>query len=251
MEQAFFIFTPMKLDILAFGAHPDDVELSCSGTLAKQNALGNSCGVIDLTQGELGTRGTPQTRMEEAKAAGDIMGLKVRDNLAFRDGFFKNDEEHQLAIVRQIRRYRPEIVIANAPTDRHPDHGRGSFIVKEASFLAGLKMIKTEWEGEEQEPWRPQMLLYYIQFQNLKPDFIVDIGEHIHTKVASIKAYKSQFYDPGSQEPKTVISSKNFMDSVTYRAQDLGRLIGAEYGEGFISAQDLGLSDLMAIKGVR
>lgn len=241
----------MKLDILAFGAHPDDVELSCAGTLAKQSALGNSCGVVDLTQGELGTRGTREIRLAEAKAAGEIMGLKVRNNLAFRDGFFVNDEEHKLAVARQIRQYRPEIVIANAPTDRHPDHGRGSFLVKEASFLAGLKMVETEWEGEKQEAWRPQMVLYYIQFQNLKPDFIVDIGEHIHTKVKAIEAYKSQFYDPNSDEPKTVISSKNFMDSVTYRAQDLGRLIGAEYGEGFIAAQDLGLDDLMALKGVR
>ncbi len=241
----------MKLDILAFGAHPDDVELSCAGTLAKQNALGSSCGVVDLTQGELGTRGTREIRLAEAKAAGEIMGLKVRNNLAFRDGFFENDEEHKLAVARQIRQYRPEIVIANAPTDRHPDHGRGSFLVKEASFLAGLKMVETEWEGEKQEAWRPQMVLYYIQFQNLKPDFIVDIGEHIHTKVKAIEAYKSQFYDPNSDEPKTVISSKNFMDSVTYRAQDLGRLIGAEYGEGFIAAQDLGLDDLMALKGVR
>ncbi len=241
----------MKLDILAFGAHPDDVELSCAGTLAKQTALGYSCGVVDLTRGELGTRGTPELRMEEAKAAGEVMGLKVRENLGFQDGFFKNDQEHQLKVIQQIRRFQPEIVIANAPTDRHPDHGRGSFLLKEASFLAGLRMIETEWEGEQQEPWRPQMVLYYIQFQNLKPDFIVDISEHIHTKVEAIKAYKSQFYDPDSDAPKTVISSKNFMDSVTYRAQDMGRLIGAEYGEGFISAQDIGINDLMSLKGVR
>lgn len=241
----------MKLDILAFGAHPDDVELSCSGTLAKQTELGYSCGVVDLTQGELGTRGTPEIRLEEAAEAGRIMGLKVRENLAFRDGFFTNDEEHRLAVIQQIRRFRPEIVIANAPRDRHPDHGRGSFLLKEASFLSGLRKIETEWEGEAQEPWRPQMLLYYIQFQNIEPDFIIDIGEHIHTKVESIKAYKSQFFDPSSAEPKTVISSKNLMDSVTYRAQDLGRLIGVEYGEGFIAAQDLGLDDLMQLKGVR
>ena len=241
----------MKLDILAFGAHPDDVELSCSGTLAKQTELGYSCGVVDLTQGELGTRGTPEIRLEEAAEAGRIMGLKVRENLAFRDGFFTNDEEHRLAVIQQIRRFRPEIVIANAPRDRHPDHGRGSFLLKEASFLSGLRKIETEWEGEAQEPWRPQMLLYYIQFQNIEPDFIIDIGEHIHTKVESIKAYKSQFFDPSSAEPKTVISSKNFMDSVTYRAQDLGRLIGVEYGEGFIAAQDLGLDDLMQLKGIR
>ena len=241
----------MKLDILAFGAHPDDVELSCSGTLAKQSSLGYKCGVVDLTQGELGTRGSAEIRLEEAQAAGKIMGLAVRENLGFKDGFFKNDIEHQLEVVRMIRKYRPEIIIANAPTDRHPDHGRGSFLVKEASFLAGLRKIETMDEGLVQESYRPSLLLYYIQFQSLTPDFIMDIGEHIHTKVASIKAYKSQFYDPDSKEPQTVISSKNFMDSVYYRAQDMGRLIGVEYGEGFIKSQDLGLSDLMHLSGVR
>lgn len=241
----------MKLDILAFGAHPDDVELSCSGTLAKQSSLGYKCGVVDLTQGELGTRGTAEIRLQEAQAAGKIMGLAVRENLGFKDGFFKNDTEHQLEVVRIIRKYRPEIVIANAPTDRHPDHGRGSFLVKEAAFLAGLSKIETTEDDQAQQPYRPSLLLYYIQFQSLSPDFIMDIGEHIDTKVASIKAYESQFYDPSSTEPKTVISSKNFMDSVTYRAQDMGRLIGAEYGEGFIKAQDLGLSNLMHLSGVR
>jgi bacillithiol biosynthesis deacetylase BshB1 len=241
----------MKLDILAFGAHPDDVELSCSGTLAKQTALGYKCGVVDLTQGELGTRGTPELRLKEAQAAGEIMGLSVRENLGFKDAYFKNDAEHQLEVIRMIRKYRPEIVIANAPADRHPDHGRGSSLVKEAAFLSGLRKIVSIDDGKEQEPYRPSLLLYYIQFQSLSPDFIIDIGEHIQTKVAAIKAYKSQFYDPSSNEPKTVISSKNFMESVTYRAQDLGRLIGAEYGEGFIKAQDLGLTDLMHLSGVR
>ena len=241
----------MKLDILAFGAHPDDVELSCAGTLAKQVALGSKCGVIDLTQGELGTRGTAEIRLQEAQDAAKAMGLSIRENLGFRDGFFSNDEAHKLAVIKMIRKYRPEIVIANAPTDRHPDHGRGSFLLKEASFMSGLKQIKTNLDGEEQEAWRPQMLWYYIQFQNLKPDFIVDIGEHIETKMNAIKAYRSQFYDPNSKEPATVISSKNFFESVTYRAQDLGRLIGAEYAEGFIAAQDLGLKDLNSLKGVR
>lgn len=241
----------MKLDILAFGAHPDDVELSCAGTLAKQVALGSKCGVVDLTQGELGTRGTAEIRLEEAQAAAKVMGLSARENLGFRDGFFSNDEQHKLEVVKMIRKYRPEIVIANAPSDRHPDHGRASFLLKEASWLAGLRQVKTSLEGEEQEAWRPQMLLYYIQFQNLQPDFIVDIGDYIHTKIESIKAYASQFYDPNSSEPKTVISSKNFLESVTYRAQDLGRLIGAEYGEGFIKAQDLGLDNLNSLKGVR
>ena len=241
----------MKLDILAFGAHPDDIELSCAGTLALQASLGYACGVIDLTQGELGTRGTPQIRLQEAQAAADILKLKARENLGFKDGFFTNDLEHQLEVVKMIRKYQPEIVLANAPTDRHPDHGRGADVVKQACFLAGLRRISTQLNGQEQEAYRPQQLLHYIQFQNLTPDVIVNIGEHIKTKVKSIEAYKSQFYNPNSNEPQTVISSKNFLDSVTYRAQDLGRLIGADYAEGFIKSQDLGLSNLMHLSGVR
>jgi bacillithiol biosynthesis deacetylase BshB1 len=241
----------MKLDILAFGAHPDDIELSCAGTLALQASLGHACGVVDLTNGELGTRGTPQIRLQEAKAAADILQLKARENLGFKDGFFTNDLEHQLEVVKMIRKYQPEIVLANAPTDRHPDHGRGAALVKQACFLAGLRRVSTQLDGEEQEAYRPQQLLHYIQFQNLQPDFIVNISEHIKTKVKSIEAYKSQFYDPNSNEPKTVISSKNFLDSVTYRAQDLGRLIGVDYAEGFIKSQDLGISNLMHLSGVR
>jgi bacillithiol biosynthesis deacetylase BshB1 len=241
----------MKLDILAFGAHPDDIELSCSGSLSKQVALGYKCGAVDLTEGELGTRGTAAIRLEEAEAAAQIMGLSVRQNLGLADGFFENDRESQLAVVRVIRHYQPQLLLINAPRDRHPDHGRGAELVKRASFLAGLKEIKTEWEGQPQVHHRPSMVLHYIQFQNITPDLIVDIGQHIETKLAAIKAYRSQFYDPNSPEPETVISSKGFLDSVSYRAQDLGRLIGVEYGEGFVKAQDIGLDDLMQLKGVR
>jgi bacillithiol biosynthesis deacetylase BshB1 len=241
----------MKLDILAFGAHPDDIELSCAGTLAMQTAKGYACGAVDLTQGEMGTRGTKEIRLREAAEAAKILGLKARENLAFADGFFANDTYHQLKVVEMIRKYQPEVVITNAPTDRHPDHGRGAALVKQACFLAGLKKVETTLDGQKQEAYRPQQLLHYIQFQSLIPDFIVDIGQHINTKLASIKAYASQFYNPNSKEPKTVISSKNFLDSVTYRAQDMGRLIGADYGEGFIKSQDLGVSNLMHLSGVR
>lgn len=241
----------IKLDILALGAHPDDVELSCGGTLALHAALNYRCGVVDLTRGEMGTRGTPEIRMEEARKAAEILGLQARENLGFADGFFEDDRHHQLEVARMIRRYRPEILLINAPTDRHPDHGRGASLVRKAAFLAGLAKVSTQDQGEEQEPHRPQMVLHYIQFQNLTPDLIIDIGGHVETKIKAIEAYLSQFHNPNSQEPETVISSKNFLDSVTYRAQDMGRLIGSEYGEGFIKTQDLGLTDLMGLKGVR
>ncbi len=252
-RRGFFMdFCPMeKLDILAFGAHPDDVELSCGGALALQISLGNSCGIVDLTCGELGTRGTPEIRKQEADKAAKILGVKVRENLNFRDGFFQNDEKHQLEVVKMVRKYRPKIVIANAPTDRHPDHGRGSEVVKTACFLAGLKNVETKLDGYSQPPHRPGLLLFYIQFQNLKPDFILDIGSHIETKVKAVKAYESQFYNPQSKEPETVISSANFTDSIEYRARDMGRLIGAEYGEGFIVSQDLGVKNLMDLRGVK
>ena len=241
----------MKLDILAFGAHPDDVEISAGGTLAYQSQLGYSCGIVDLTRGDLGTRGTPEIRDQEADEAAKILGVKVRENLGFRDGFFRNDEQHQLEVIRMIRKYQPEIVLANAPVDRHPDHGKGGELVKTASFLAGLRKIETEEAGNIQEAYRPRLVLHYIQFQNLKPDVILDIGTNINVKMDAIKAYRSQFYDPNSKEPKTVISSKNFLESIEYRSRDMGRLIGVEYAEGFISAQDLGVSDLMQLHSVR
>ena len=241
----------MKLDILAFGAHPDDVEISIGGTMALQASLGYACGIVDLTKGDLGTRGTPEIRESEANAAAQILKVKVRENLGFRDGFFLNDEKHQLEVIKMIRKYRPQIVLANAPTDRHPDHGKGGELVKVASFLAGLRKIETELDGEKQEAYRPALVLHYIQFQNLTPDFILDIGEHIETKMKAIEAYRSQFYDPNSKEPATVISSKNFTDSIRYRSQDMGRLIGVEHGEGFISSQNIGVKDLMQLSGVR
>lgn len=241
----------MKLDILAFGAHPDDVEISVGGTLALQQSLGYKCGIVDLTRGDLGTRGTAEIRDQEAQDAAKILKVEVRENLAFRDGFFLNDEEHQLAVIRMIRKYRPEIILANAPVDRHPDHGKGGELVKTASFLAGLHKIESELDGQVQQAYRPRLVLHYIQFQNLLPDVILDIGNFIDAKMAAIKAYRSQFYDPDSSEPETVISGKNFLDSIEYRARDMGRLIGSNHAEGFVSAQDIGISDLMNLSSTR
>lgn len=242
----------MKLDILAFGAHPDDVEISVGGTLAKQVALGNKVGIVDLTRGEMGTRGTPEIRDKEAQEAAKALGVHVRENLGFRDGFFRNDEEHQIKVIRMIRKYRPETVITNAPYDRHPDHGRGAELLKQACFLAGLRKIETKGDGGEvQEAYRPQLVLQYIQFQTIEPDIIMDVSGYMEAKMNSIKAHASQFYDPNSNEPKTVISSKNFLESIEYRAQDMGRLIGVEHGEGFLSPQNIGVSDLMSLISVR
>lgn len=242
----------MKLDILAFGAHPDDVEISVGGTLAKQASLGNKIGIIDLTQGDLGTRGTPEIRLKEAKAAAKALGVQVRENLGFRDGFFLNDEEHQLKVIAAIRKYKPEMVLTNAPTDRHPDHSKGAELVRVACFLAGLRKIETHDEhGKVQEAYRPSLVLQYIQFQNIKPTIILDVSGFMDQKMESIKAHASQFYDPNSKEPKTVISSKGFFNSIRYRAEDMGRLIGTEHGEGFVSPQDIGVTDLMSLTGVR
>lgn len=241
----------MNLDILAFGAHPDDVEISAGGSLALQHSLGYKCGIVDLTRGDLGTRGTPEIRDAEAAAAANALKVEVRENLGYRDGFFVNDEEHQLGVIRMIRHYRPEILLANAPTDRHPDHGKGAELVKASAFLAGLHKIETRWDGEPQEAYRPRLLLHYIQFQDLKPSIILDIGKHMDTKMKAIGAYKSQFHDPNSKEPETVVSSENFLESIRYRARNMGRLIGAEYGEGFISSQDIGIGDLMQLTSTR
>lgn len=223
----------MKLDILAFGAHPDDVELGCSGTLAKEIFLGKKVGIIDLTQGELGTRGSAKLRLEEAENARQILNAEIRENLGFADGFFKNDKEHQLEIIKIIRKYQPEIVLCNAITDRHIDHGKGSSLVSDACFLSGLRKIETEIEGKPQAAWRPKQVYHYIQWKNIEPDFVVDISGFIEKKIESVLAYKSQFYDANSNEPTTPISDKNFLDSVTYRARDLGRLIGVDFAEGF------------------
>jgi len=234
----------MKLDILVFGAHPDDIELSCGATIAKEISLGKSVGIVDLTRGELGTRGTAHIRDEEAANAAKILGVSVRENLSFRDGFFINDESHQLEVIKMIRKYRPEIVIANAVDDRHIDHAKGSKLVSDACFLSGLRKIETVYNGELQEAWRPALVYHYIQWKNLEPDFVVDVTGFIDIKVASLMAYKSQFYDPNSTEPVTPIATKNFKDSILYRAADLGRLINTEYAEGFTVERHLAVSSL-------
>ncbi|WP_130736248.1 bacillithiol biosynthesis deacetylase BshB1 [Flavobacterium sp. J27] len=234
----------MKLDILAFGAHPDDVELGCSGTIAKEISLGKKVGIIDLTRGELGTRGSAEIRDTEAQAAATILGVSIRENLGFRDGFFVNDEHHQLEIIKMIRKYQPEIVLCNAIDDRHIDHGKGSKLVSDACFLSGLVKIETQLEGINQKAWRPKVVYHYIQWKNIEPDFAVDITGYIDIKMESVLAYGTQFYDPNSKEPVTPITSKNFLDSIKYRAQDLGRLIGVEYAEGFTVERYLAVSSL-------
>lgn len=223
----------MKLDILAFGAHPDDIELGAGATIAKEISLGKKIGAIDLTRGELGTRGSAEIRANEAARSAEILGLSVRENLAFADGFFVNDKEHQTEVIKMIRKYRPEVVLCNAVDDRHIDHPKGSKLVSDACFLSGLMKFETSLNGELQEAWRPKRIYHYMQWKNLKPDFVVDVTGFLDKKVASILAYSSQFYDPKSNEPETPISNKNFIDSVTYRARDLGRFINTEHAEGF------------------
>ncbi|ORL45327.1 glcNAc-PI de-N-acetylase [Zunongwangia atlantica 22II14-10F7] len=223
----------IKLDILAVGAHPDDVELSCSATLAKEIDRGKKVGILDLTRGELGTRGTAEIRDQEALDAAKILGVHARENLSFADGFFINDKAHQLEIIKIIRKYKPEIVFCNAIDDRHIDHGRGSKLVSDACFLSGLRRIETSLNGETQEAWRPKQVFHYIQWKNIEPDVVVDVTGYMEKKMESVKAYRSQFYDPNSDEPNTPISSNNFFDSVIYRARDLGRIINTEYAEGY------------------
>ena len=225
----------MKLDILAFGSHPDDVELGCGATLAKEIAKGKKVGIIDLTRGELGTRGTAETRDEESDEAAKILGVAMRTNMEFADGFFVNDRHHQIELIKQIRKFRPEIVICNAVEDRHIDHAKGSKLVSDACFLSGLLKVDTICEDTDgwQEPWRPKAVFHYIQWKNLEPDIVVDVSGFMDIKMKAVLAYKTQFYDPKSNEPETPISSKNFAESVEYRARDLGRLIGVEHGEGY------------------
>lgn len=242
---AFVIIEIMKLDILAIAAHPDDVELCCSGTILKHIAKGDKVGLIDLTKGELGTRGTPEIREEEAKVASELLGLEVRENLGMRDGFIKNDEEHQLQLISAIRKYRPEIVLANAENDRHPDHIRASQLETESCFLSGLKMIKTYDDyGAEQEPWRPKAVYYYVQSYYAVPDIVVDISEYWEKKEQVVKAFKSQFYDPNSNEPSTFISSPRFMKFLEARAREYGHVINAEYGEGYTVKRTIGVNYL-------
>jgi bacillithiol biosynthesis deacetylase BshB1 len=225
----------MKLDILVFGAHPDDAELGAGATIAKEVANGKKVGIVDLTRGELGTRGTAEIRDKEAAEAAKILGISVRENLGFADGFLSNDKKHQLEVIKRIRKYQPEIVLCNAINDRHIDHGKGSKLVSDSCFLSGLKKIVTQIDGDKvaQESWRPKVVYHYIQWKNLEPDFVVNVTGYIHKKTDAVLAYSSQFYDPKTGEPETPISSKNFIDSVNYRARDLGRLIGVEHAEGF------------------
>jgi len=234
----------MKLDILAFGAHPDDVELGCGGTIAKEISLGKKVGIVDLTRGELGTRGSVAIRNQESENAARILGVSVRENLDMRDGFFVNDEMHQLAIIKMIRKYQPKIVLCNAFDDRHIDHGKGSKLVSDACFLSGLMKIKTEYEGNNQEAWRPKLVYHYIQWKNLIPDFVVDITGFNDIRLAAILSYESQFYNSNSKEPETPIATKNFMESLNYRVQDFGRLIGTDYAEGFMVERYLAVNSL-------
>ncbi len=235
----------MKLDILAFAAHPDDTELSCAGTLAMHVSNGDKVGVVDLTRGEMGTRGTPEIRDEEAKNSADILGLSIRDNLGFFDAYFVNDKAHQHEVVRSIRKYQPDVILANAIYDRHPDHGRASKLVVDACFLSGLAKVETKNDdGTNQTPWRPRAVYHYIQSQFITPDFIVDVSEHWETKMKAIKAFKSQFFDPNNSEPETYISSPQFMEMLESRGKELGHSIGVKYGEGFTKDRHLGIRDL-------
>ncbi len=237
----------MKVDILAIGAHPDDVELGCGGTLAKLISEGKTVAVIDLTQGELGTRGTNITRAEEAAEATRVMGYVGRENLKMKDGFLVNSEEYQLEIVKMIRKYQPDIVFANAIDDRHPDHAKAAKLVSDACFLSGLVKIETTLDNESQKAWRPKQIFHYIQWKNITPAFVVDVSGFMEKKIEACLAYKTQFYDPNSKEPMTPIATKDFLESIKYRAQDLGRLSGVDYAEGFTTEKLLTLKNFDGI----
>ncbi len=238
----------MKLDILAFAAHPDDVELSASGTLLKYIAEGKKVGIIDLTRGELGSRGTATTRTLEAENAGKLMGLSVRENLDLADGFFDDSFDTKMRIIQQIRKYQPDIVLANAMSDRHPDHGRAGKIVADASFLSGLVKIQSAEDDIPQAPFRPQLLLHYIQDHYLKPDIVIDVSDFMEQKIEVIKAFTTQFYDPNFDGPETPISGEDFFDFIKGRMMTLGRPIGAKYAEGFTCDRILGVDDLFDLR---
>jgi len=236
------------LDILVFGAHPDDVELGCAGTIMLHLDLGFRVGIIDLTRGELGTRGSAEIRDKESEKASSLMGISYRLNLHLKDGFFNNNESTQLEIIKYIRRLKPKVVIANATEDRHPDHGRASNLIKTCCFLSGLSKIETKFENKKQTPWRPKNIYYYSQFNQVRPDFLIDISSYMQKKIDIVKCYSSQFYAPKSKEPETVISKKGFLDSVVYRSSDLGRIIGVEYAEGFVSERYFSVENLFKLK---
>lgn len=231
-----------KLDILVIAAHPDDAELGCSGTIVHHIAQGKKVGIADLTQGELGTRGSAALRLEEAAAAAKILGVHARENLYLRDGRFQNNEADQLEIIKAVRKYQPEIVLTNAPVDRHPDHGRAANLVSDACFYSGLIRIESSVNGEVQKAWRPKAIYHFVQSQSLAVDYVVNITAYWETKLASIRAYRSQFHDPNSKEPETYISSENFMRMVEARAIEHGHIIGAKYGEGFIRSKIAGIN---------
>lgn len=238
----------MNLDILAFGVHPDDVELGCAGTILAAIAEGKKVGIIDLTQGELGTRGTADTRKVEADNAARVLGLSVRENLKMADGFFVNDEAHQRKIIQTLRKYRPQIILCNAPSDRHPDHGRSAKLVADAAFLSGLRKIETvDEDGNLQEKHRPSYVFHYIQDKYIEPDFLIDISAHHHKKIESILCYATQFHSSDNSEPQTYISTPMFLETIKARAMMLGKRIGVEYAEGFISEKMLGLKSFDAL----
>ncbi len=240
----------MKLDVLAFGIHPDDIELSCAGTLLVEKKKGKKIGIIDLTQGELGTRGTAETRKLEAEKSAIILGVDIRENLSMADGFFKNEEENQRKIIQILRKYRPEIILCNALEDRHPDHGRSAGLVNDAAFLSGLKKVKTfNNDNQEQEEWRPKYVFHYIQDTYLTPDFVIDISEVFEKKIEAIEAFSTQFYnsETNDKEPQTYISTPEFMESVISRSRMFGRMIGVKHAEGFISKKMIGFNSFDAL----
>ncbi|MEO7141148.1 MAG: bacillithiol biosynthesis deacetylase BshB1 [Ferruginibacter sp.] len=236
----------MKIDVLAFGVHPDDVELGCAGVLLVEKNKGKKTGIIDLTGGELGTRGTAETRKTEAAAAAKILDVDVRENLGFADGFFQNDKEHQLKLIEAIRRYQPEIILCNAPEDRHPDHGRSAKLVSDAAFLSGLIKVETFFEGKQQEAWRPKYVFHYIQDRFLQPSFVLDVSKVFEKKMEAVRAYSTQFYNGNSDGPQTYISTQGFLEAVEGRYRMFGKMIGVEYAEGFISEKMIGVGSLDA-----
>jgi bacillithiol biosynthesis deacetylase BshB1 len=239
----------MKLDILVLPVHPDDAELGCSGTIVKEIAFGKKVGIVDLTRGELGTRGSAEIRDQESAASAKILGLAVRDNLGLPDGFFENNKPHQLKVIEAIRRFRPEIVITNAYHDRHPDHGRASDLVEDSAFLSGLRKIETYYNGEKQQEWRPNLVLHFIQDNYIKPDILIDVTAYWDKKLESIHAFGSQFYNPEwENEPQTYISSPEFIQVIEARAREYGKSIGVKFAEGFISRKILGVNDLFDLK---
>ncbi|MHA8069931.1 bacillithiol biosynthesis deacetylase BshB1 [Aquirufa ecclesiirivi] len=239
----------MKLDILVMAAHPDDAELACSGTIVSQIQQGKKVGIVDFTRGELGTRGTPEIRIAESAASTAILGIHARENLGIRDGFFRNDEESQLKLIQIIRKYQPDIVLANALEDRHPDHGKGAQLAIDACFLSGLRKIETQDEqGNPQAAWRPKHVFHYIQDRYINPDFVIDISAHWDIKEQSIRAFKSQFFDPNSTEPDSYISSPDFLEFIRARSMEMGHKIGVKYGEGYQSQRTIGLDGFGDLK---